>query len=549
MAGIKFSRKEFEKHFKITPELIEKISLFGTHFEGEDAENIELEITPNRPDLLSLQRFIASFSAFLGKSKEKGLREYKLNKPEKNFEVIIEKSAKDVRPFTACAIIKEMKFDDEKIKEIINIQEKIHTTLGRNRKKIAIGIYPLEKITLPIKLEARNPIDIKFIPLEAEREMTGLQILQSHPTGREYAHLLEGKDKFPIFVDAAGEILSMPPIINSHKTGKVAETTKDVFIECSGFDFEILKKTLNILVTMFADMGGKIYQMNLDYNGKKEITPDLTPEKMKLNPENVNKLLGLELKETEIKNLLEKMGYNYDSKSKTAEIPAWRTDIMHEVDLIEDIAIAYGYDNFEPEIPSIATTGEISKIENLKKRIAEILCGLNMLETSNYHLLTKDDAKLFGIKEDLSIEMENSKSEYKILRQNLMIMNLKTLKNNIDSEYPQRIFELGRVFDKDAKQETGIKESERLCITLASPNAGFTEIKQTLEYLMRMLGKNKEISIESSESGPFIEGRCAKITFNKKTLGFLGEIKPQMLDNRGIKMPVAALEIDVEELL
>jgi len=549
MAGIKFSRKEFEKHFKLTEELKEKISLFGTHFESENAENVELEITPNRPDLFSLQRFIASFSAFLGKSKEKGLREYKLNKPEKNFEVTIEKSVKDVRPFTACAIIKEMKFDDEKIKEVINIQEKIHTTLGRNRKKIAIGIYPLEKITLPIKFEARTPIDIKFIPLEAEREMTGLQILQSHPTGREYAHLLEGKDKFPVFVDATGEILSMPPIINSHKTGKVAETTKDVFIECSGFDFEILKKTLNILVTMFADMGGKIYQMNLDYNGKKETTPNLTPEKMKLNHENVNKLLGLELKETEIKNLLEKMGYNYDAKTKTVEIPAWRTDIMHEVDLIEDIAIAYGYNNFEPEIPSIATTGEISKIEILKKKITEILCGLNMLEISNYHMLTKEDIKLFGIKEKESIETEDSKSEYKILRQNLMIMNLKTLMNNVDSEYPQRIFELGRVFNKDAKEETGIKESERLCITLASPSTGFTEIKQTLEYLMRMLGKNKEISIESSENSPFIEGRCAKITLNKKTIGFLGEIKPQMLDNRGIKMPVAALEIDVNELI
>jgi phenylalanyl-tRNA synthetase beta chain len=549
MAGIKFSKKEFEKHIKLTEEIKEKISLFGTHFEGmsEDGNEIELEILPNRPDLFSLQTFAKSFNAFLGKGK--GLREYKLNKPEKDFQVTIDASTKNVRPFTACAIIKDMKFDDEKIKEIVNIQEKIHMTLGRNRKKIAIGIYPLEKITLPIKLEARAPKDIKFIPLEMDREMNGLQILQSHPTGRDYAHLLEGRDKFPVFVDAKNEILSMPPIINSHKTGKITETTKDVFIECSGFDFDILKKTLNILAVMFAEMGGKIYQMELNYGKEKILTPDLTPEKMKLNLDNANKLLGLDLKETDAAKLLEKMGHNYDLKSKIVEVPAWRTDVMHEVDLIEDIAIAYGIDNFQPEIPSIATTGEISKTELLKKKLAEILCGLNMLEISTYYMLTKDDAKILGIKEKDSIEVEESKSEYKVLKPNLMVSNLKTLMKNIDSEYPQKIFELNKTFEKDSKEETGIKETEKLCISIASQNTGFTEIKQILQYLTRMISKDKEISLENGENAYFVDGRCAKIVFGKKTIGFMGEIKPQILENLGIKMPISALEIDIEGFL
>jgi phenylalanyl-tRNA synthetase beta chain len=337
----------------------------------------------------------------------------------------------------------------------------------------------------------------------------------------------------------------MPPIINSHKTGKITEQTKDIFIECSGFDFEVLKKTLNILIVMFAEMGGDIYQMQLNYGKEKAITPDLTPIKMKLNPENASKLLGIQLKDNEIKQCLEKMGHNYDVKSKTAEIPAWRADVMHEVDLIEDIAIAYGYENFKPEMPSIATTGEISRIETLKKKIAEILCGLNMLEISSYHLITKDDAKLFGIKENSSIEMENSKSEFKILRPNLSMMALKTLKNNVDAEYPQRVFEIGKVFSKDIKQETGIKESERLCAAIASSNAGFTEIKQVLEYLTRMLSKNKEISMKSGEAEHFIQGRCAEIKLGENIIGYMGEIKPQLSDNLGIKAPIAVLEIDI----
>ena len=112
--------------------------------------------------------------------------------------------------------------------------------------------------------------------------MDGLQILSKHPKGRDYAHLLEGKKLFPYFIDAQNNILSMPPIINSHQTGKISESTKDVFIECSGFDYQTLKTCLNIIVTALADMGGQIYSLELDY-GVKKTTSDLTPEKMKLD--------------------------------------------------------------------------------------------------------------------------------------------------------------------------------------------------------------------------------------------------------------------------
>ncbi len=539
MAAIKFSRKEFEKHIKLTKEIEEKISMFGTHLESLSSEEIEVEIMPNRPDLYSLQGFMRSFLAFLGR--KTGLQEYKLNKPEKNDEVKIDKSVKDIRPYTACAIVKNLKFNNEKIKEVIDIQEKIHSTLGRNRKKIAIGIYPLEKISLPIKYEARKPQDIKFQPLDSDREMTGLQILQQHPTGREYAHLLEGREKFPVFVDSAGEILSMPPIINSNKTGKIAEETKDVFIECSGFDLNILKKTLNILVTMLADMGGKISQMKLDY-GKKEITPDLEPEKRKINPENINKLLGLELNAKEIKKFLEKMGYNYAAGDCEIQIPAWRTDILHEVDIAEDIAIAYGYENFKPEIPQVSTIGEEDKKEIIKRKISEILTGFGLLETSSYHLLTKQDIKQAGLKAE--IEVEESKTDFSVLRQSMFPSILKILSENIDSEYPQKIFEIGTVFARDETQETGIKEMDRLAIALIPGN--FTELKQILEYLSRML--NIKLAIKEAESSGFIEGRTGRILFENKEIGLLGEIHPSMLKAFHLKLPLIYLELNLEEI-
>ena len=558
MANIKFSRKIFEKEIgKLDEKMQERIAMFGTPLESFDDNEIELEIFPNRPDMLSYQGFKRSFLAFLGK--KTGLAKYKINKPEKNYQVIIDSSVKNIRPWTACAIVKNLRFDDEKIKELVEIQEKLHITLGRKRKKFAIGIYPLEKIKLPITFKALEPDKIKFMPLESERKMSGLEILQRHPAGRDYAHLLAGKEKFPIFIDADKNILSMPPIINSQLTGKITEKTKDVFVECSGFDFEILKKCLNIIVTSLADMGGRVYQMELKVKhhgrtpknlpqrflqGAKKITPDLTPEKAKISLENTNKLLGLNLKEKEIKQLIKKMGHDYNKGF--VEIPAWRTDILHEVDLIEDVAIAYGYENFAPEIPEIATIGQENSREIIKRKISEILAGLNMLEVSNYHLtIKKDQFSKMGIPEKQEknfVELEESKTNYTILRKNLAHYLLKVFSENIDSEYPQSIFETGKVFELDGE----IIEKENLAVAITPGN--FTQAKQILEYLFRMI--NLKINLKEPEQSHlhFIDGRVAEIFLENKSIGFIGEIHPKILKNWKIKMPVALFEINLEEV-
>jgi len=539
MANIKLNKKTFEKEIGKLDEIMKnKIAMFGTTVESLTPEEIEIDVTPNRPDLLSYQGFKRSFLAFLGK--KTGLKQYKLNKPEKDYKVIIESSVKDVRPYTTCAIIKDLELDDKKIKELVEIQEKLHITIGRKRKKLAIGIYPLEKIKLPITYKALEPDKIKFIPLEMNKEMSGLEILQRHPAGRDYAHLLAGKSKFPIFIDADKNILSMPPIINSQLTGKITEKTKNVFIECSGFDLKILERCLNIIITSMAEMSGKIFQMKV---GSK-ISPNLETEKMKISLENTNKLLGLNLNEKKLKELLEKMGYNY-SKSQV-EIPAWRNDILHEVDLIEDVAIAYGYENFIPEIPKISTIGQESPKEIIKRKISEILSGLNMLEISNYHLTNKKDQFIkIGIPEKQEkgfVEVEESKTDYNILRKDLTHYLLKIISENIDSEYPQRIFEIGKVFE----QKNEIQEKEKLAGAIIPGN--FTEAKQILLYLFEMLGI--KLNFKESEEFPahFIDGRVAEIFLDNESLGFIGEIHPRILRNWKIKMPVALFEIDLEEI-
>ena len=237
------------------------------------------------------------------------------------------------------------------------------------------------------------------------------------------------------------------------------------------------------------------------------------------------------------------MGHNYSQG--TAESPAWRTDILHEVDLIEDIAIAYGYNNIIPEIPAISTTGAESKTESTKRKIAEILTGLNFLEISNYHLTTKTNIHKKGLnkkQEQGFIELEESKTEFSILRKDLTHYLLKILSENIDAPYPQKIFEIGKIFT--AKSE--IQENDTLALAI-SP-AGFTEIKQTLDFLFKMINLKFELKEPAQTQKHFIDGRVAQVVLNKKEIGQIGEIHPKILSNWKTKMPIALCEISLEEI-
>jgi len=280
---------------------------------------------------------------------------------------------------------------------------------------------------------------------------------------------------------------------------------------------------------------------------KTELSPNLEPEKMPFSIENINKLLGLELKEKQIKELLLKMGIGYEKN--LALIPQYRTDILHEVDLAEEIAIAYGYNNFTPELPVISTIAQENPLTILKRKITNILTGLNLLEISTYHLSTKEKQfKKMNIKEfkPMMIEVEDSKTENNILRHSLLAQSISVLSENSDAAYPQKIFELGRIFKHNKNSETLISENENLCISLCHEKANFTEIKQILDYLMRMLDLKYEI--RETEHTSYIDGRAGEIIINNKPIGIIGEIKPIILKNNKIKMPVASLEINLDDL-
>jgi phenylalanyl-tRNA synthetase beta chain len=544
MPSITVDRKAFEQLVgkKMPTELLrDRIGYLGTDIDKVDDNEISVEIFPNRPDMLSLQGFARAFSSFIGANT--GLRRYTVRDSQES--VLIDKSVSKVRPFTACAIVKGIRYDNDKIKEVIQIQEKLHVTYGRNRRKVAIGIYPFEKIKPPIRFMAKKPEEIRFQPLEFPRAINGRQILSQHPVGREYAHLLEGAELFPIFMDANDQVLSMPPIINSHTTGKITEETRDVFIECSGFDFNVLQKCLNMIVTAMADMGGQIHSMRLKYPDRTVTTPNLEPEPMAVDLNYVNKILGTEISEQRMKGLLERMGFDY--RNKKVWVPAYRADLLHQIDLVEDIAIAYGFENFESLLPNVATVGQEDPHDVFTGKVAQVLVGLGMLEANTFNL-TKGELQTLRMNTRIPVvELANSASaEYNVLRAWVIPSLLEVLAQNKHNDYPQHLFCFGTIFKKNDKEETRIEENERLAVLLCSDSTDYTKIKQVVDYLFSSL--DIQYGIADAEHDSFIPGRVGRVLVKGAKVGYIGEIHPSVLRNWSLEMPVAALELNITEI-
>ncbi len=509
--------------------LQERIPMLGFSLEALDKNTITLEVLPNRPDALSEPGFARAFASFLGIKTR--LRKYEVRKG--NYKVVVNKNLKNVRPYTACAVVKNLKLDEQNIKDIINLQEKLHITFCRNRKKAAIGIYPMEKIQWPILFEARKPSEIRFVPLDGDAELNGFDILELYPKGREFKHLLEHLHLYPVFADATGKILSMPPVVNSDDVGKITEDTRDVFIEVSGFDLDYLRLCLNIIVTALADIGGTIYSVDVMYSRAVRM-PDLTPRMMRLDVQYAERMLGISLSKPQVARLLAKMGYGF--KNNKALVPSYRADVLHPIDVVEDIAIAYGYETFKPEIPNIATIGNEDSFSKFTSKIAQLFVGLDITEVSTHHLTKKE------LQQDAQsiIEVENSVSEdYSALRGALLPNLLQVLQANKHHEYPQKIFEAGTVF-------SGKGEAVHVAVALSHAHANFTEIKQIADALSA--GVALPASYKELDREFFAPGRAAVLLCKRKVVGHLGEIHPAVLERFGLDMPVVALELDARTL-
>ncbi|WP_456394069.1 phenylalanine--tRNA ligase subunit beta [Thermococcus sp.] len=494
----------------------------------------------NRPDLWSAEGIARQIKWALGKGR--GLPRYDVE--ESGVEVYVDEKLASIRPYGVYALVEGLSLDEEALRQMINLQEKVALTFGRRRREVAIGIFDFDKVKPPIYYRAADRNE-KFIPLGFEEELTLDEILEKHEKGREYGHLIKDKPYYPLLVDSEGNVLSMPPVINSELTGRVTENTRNVFVDITGWDLKKIMLALNVVVTAMAERGGKIRSVRVIYKDFEIRTPDLTPKSFEVEIDYIRKLTGVELSDEEIRGLLERMFYEVELADGRARLryPAFRDDIMHPRDVLEDVLIAYGYNEIEPEEPRLVVQGKGDEFIDFENAVRELMIGFGLQEVMTFNLTNKDAqfARMNIPYGDL-VEIENPISpKWSALRRWLLPSLMEFLSLNTHEEYPQRIFEVGKATLIDENRETKTVSESKLAVAIAHPRVTFTEAKEILDSVMRHLGA--DYRIEGIEHGSFILGRAGRILVGDKEVGIIGEIHPQVLENWGMEMPVAGFEI------
>ena len=521
-------------------ELLEKLPLIGADLDKVENNEINIEFFPNRPDLASVEGIARAARTFF--DFEKGLKKYKIKKSD--IVTIVDPSVKKVRPFVVTALIKNITMNDELITSIMQLQEKLHFGLGRNRKKVAIGVHNFEPVEQPFNYKAVDPEAVQFVPLNKVESMTMSEILKKHEKGIDYAYILEGYKKHPLITDKNNNVLSYPPIINGILT-EVTPFTKDIFIDVTGTDKKAINTALNIVVTSLAERGADIYSTTVKDGEETYTTPNLKPVRKKLSIDYVNSILGTKLESSKIINYLLRMGYDaerLDEKNINVHIPAWRIDILHEIDLVEDVAVGYGYDKFKSDSVNELTFGKNLDKYNFYEGLRKTMIGLGFNEVTTFTISNEtDEFKKIGLKSTKRVQIKNPiGEEYSCLRLNLIPSLLKILNENRHHSLPQKIFELGIITDEN------FKNKRHLAYLKIDAKASFTESKSITDAIMRETGL--DFQIKDKNHPGFIKGRCASIIIKNKEIGLFGELHPKTINNFNLEYPIIALEIDLENL-
>jgi len=551
MPTIDISLKDLSKLMgkEITRESLEAEALLWVkgEIDAQDGDLLKIDCKEsNRPDLWSTEGMARALSPFF--TKERGIRKYTADPSD--VYIHVDRTVDDVRPFITAAVIKDITITEELLKQLIQLQEKVSMTFGRKRKTVGLGIYDFDKITPPLKYKAYKPTEIKYVPLGFTKEMTLKDVLEKHPKGIEYGHLLKGHDRYPVIIDKNDVVASMPPITNSESTGKVTEETKNLFLEVTGTNLEDCKVALNVMACALADRGGKLFSVTIDYGKEKIVTPDFTPKKIKVKFQDIERLTGLKLTLKELKELVERFCYDVKKAKDSLEVeyPSFRQDILHPVDVIEDILISYGYNSIEPVVPNIPTRGELSEFELYCESIRNALPGFGAQELLNFTLTNKEF--LFhhmNMEEQECVEIANPVSNrWSCIRNWVLPSLMEFLAKNAAQEYPQQVYELGEAVILDERAETKTQTIKRLAWAFAAKEANFTKAKQTLDFILTGLGLVYEMHDVEHQS--FIPGRCARVSINGVKIAYVGEIHPQVLKNFSIEFPVCAFELNVSEL-
>ena len=389
------------------PILTDLLPDIGCPVESNNGDEIEIEVFPDRPDLLSHETMAKAIRAFIGV----GSPENKVEVSKGDFCIEVDQSLGGIRPIIMGAIVRSVNTGngplerDLFIQSLMDHQEKLHMTLGRKRSFSSIGVHDLSRLSPPFRYVSVTK-DFSFTPLASEKEMSISEFLSSHPKGMEYSSLMEGLDSFPIILDSNDMVISFPPVINgSHTT--VNEDTTDFFIDVTGFDERSCEACLLLICLSLSELGGAVESVEITgWDGKVNTTPNFENRNHRVPNRLIVSILCVNRSDESISEAINRMGGKLIESRTTTEgserqerwadcvvgerehvfsMPRWRSDIMHPIDIVEDIAIGLGYGNLPEVLSSIHIDSTPLASANLHRRIRMSMRGVG-LQLSLIHI-------------------------------------------------------------------------------------------------------------------------------------------------------------------
>lgn len=528
--------------------ILEQLPFLGLDIESIDENIVRVEYNPNRPDFSSDIGIFRALNGLVGR--ELGIPKFNYS-TDPQYKIIVDNSVKKIRPFIFFFIAKNKKLTQDSLEQIISMQEDLHNGIARGRKKASIGIHDLDKMQFPLRYSAETP-DIAFVPLDQSEKYDFDEILNKLTVGQKYKHLVESFAKYPVIFDKSNMIVSFPPIINSDVT-KITKQSKNLLLEITATHSEIALDMLSILSHYFLDEGFEIVSGSVNENNKDSFFPlkKLCNESMVVKKDYINNLLGLELSSNEIIKSLKKVRIDaskINGNDIQCAIPHYRSDITNTIDVVEEVALGYGIYNLEPSMPSFKITSGIKNpLIEFFNELRKTLIGFGLLEVVNFSLVDQKSIKTIKTKQinHLWLKVNESKSsEHEFLRTSIIPSLMNNLSHNIHEEYPQKIFEIGKVFSINKE----IAEKWCLGVVMSSNNMGFTETRSLLRSIIK-INFGEEICTKSYENEFFITGRSANIYIKDSLVGVIGEVSPKVISEYNIRVPVSAFEIVLSDFI
>jgi phenylalanyl-tRNA synthetase beta chain len=571
--------------------LREDLFALGLEYEGRtDEGEFQLEFAPDRLDRLSVEGVARSLRYQYGD--DRGVYVPTTNSAE--WVVEVEESVPEERPYVTAAVVRGLEMSEAKLASLIQLQEKLHATMGRKRAKGAIGVHDLTMLkgraarsaagsasgeersddprasaatgdggdqqAKTITYRGVEPDGDRFVPLEADTDMTPAEVLVDHPTGRTYAPIVEEYERYPAIYDEIG-LFSFPPVINGKRT-EVDEGSRDLLIEMTGTDQWTIDRMLNIVCYALDARGGRIEEVRVEYPDREVVRPALSTDRKSVTHERIESIIGIPLDADEVIDLFERSGLDAateevgdDEIAYEVDVPPYRVDVLHALDLVDDVGRAYGFNDLEPTYPDVSTVGGRHERSRLEDAARDALVGLGFEDLLDFHMISEvenygrmnlepgEDA--FGADEPVTIT-EPYSEDYTMLRTWALPSLAMVLERNTHRAYPQDLAEVGLAAHRDDDENTGVAEARHVAAVLARTDASYEDAKSRLAALCRAF--DADLGTPATDHPSFIPGRVAEVVIDGESAGVVGELHPAVLVEHDLELPVAAFEFRLDAL-